>query len=223
MSTALIALTLNEIQGLKKIMPLVKKEWVDDIIIVDGGSTDGTVEEAKKMGFRVIMQEVKGHGGAILAGFKANTADSMIIFGPDGNHSPDEIPQLIEKLNEGYDQVIISRFTKNSINLDAGVIDSFGNRMFVFLVNVTFGGHYTDTLNESRIITRDAMSEIRFDAMNMTSTQQLSIRGLKKKQKICEISGNEGKRIGGERKMHSFRVGRQLSWQIIKEFVFWKV
>jgi glycosyltransferase involved in cell wall biosynthesis len=223
MSTDLIVLTLNEIHGLKKIMPLVKKEWVNEIIIVDGGSTDGTVEEAKKMGFRVISQEIKGHGGAILAGFNASTADNIVIFGPDGNHSPDEIPQLIEKIKEGYDQVIVSRFTKSSVNLDAGVIDRFGNRLFVFLVNVIFGGHYTDTLNESRIITRKAMSEIKFDAMNMTSTQQMSIRGLKKRQKICEISGNEGKRIGGERKMHSFRVGRQLSWQIIKEFVFWKV
>jgi glycosyltransferase involved in cell wall biosynthesis len=222
-STDLIVLTLNEIQGLKKIMPLVKKEWVNNIIVVDGGSTDGTIEEAKKMGFRVITQEIKGHGGAILAGFNASTADNIVIFGPDGNHSPDEIPRLIEKIAEGYDQVIVSRFTKNSVNLDAGIIDSFGNRMFVFLVNVIFGGHYTDTLNESRIITRKAMLEIKFDAMNMTSTQQMSIRGLKKRQKICEISGNEGKRIGGERKMHSFRVGIQLSWQIIKEIVFWKI
>jgi len=66
------------------------------------------------------------------------------------------------------------------------------------------------------------MAELNFDAMDFSSTQQMSIRGLKKKQKICEIIGNEGKRIGGKRKMHSFRVGKQLSKQIIKEFVFWK-
>ncbi len=223
MSTDLIVLTLNEINGFKKIMPQVNKEWVDNIIVVDGGSTDGTVEEAKKMGFTVIQQTIKGHGGAILAGFNASNSENLVIFGPDGNHSPDEIPQLIEKIKEGYDQVIISRFTKDSVNLDAGILDGFGNRMFVFLVNVFFGGNHTDTLNESRIITRKAMSEIKFDAMNMTSTQQMTIRGLKKRQKICEISGNEGKRIGGKRKMRSFQVGSQLSRQIIKEFVFWKV
>jgi glycosyltransferase involved in cell wall biosynthesis len=222
MSTDLIVLTLDEIEGMREIMPKVKREWVNDIIVVDGGSTDGTVEEAKKMGFKVITQKVKGHGGAILEGFNASTADNILIFGPDGNHSPDEIPQLIEKIKEGYDQVIITRFGKSSVNLDAGILDGFGNKMFAFLANVFFGGHFTDTLNESRIITRKAMAELNFDAMDFSSTQQMSIRGLKRRQKICEIVGNEGKRLGGERKMHSFRVGKQLSKQIIREFISWK-
>ena len=59
MSTALLVLTLNEIDGMKQIMPNVKKEWVDEIVIVDGGSNDGTVDEAKKMGFKVIHQKNK--------------------------------------------------------------------------------------------------------------------------------------------------------------------
>lgn len=222
MSTDLIVLTLNEIDGMKKIMPQIQKNWVNDIIVVDGGSTDGTIEEAKKMGFKVIIQKVKGHGGAILEGFNASTADNILIFGPDGNHSPDEIPQLIEKMKEGYDQVVITRFGKNSINLDAGILDGFGNKMFAFLANILFGGYFTDTLNESRIITRKAMTALKFDALDFSSTQQMSIRGLKLRQKIYEIVGNEGERIGGKRKMHSFRVGRQLSKQIIREFIFWK-
>ena len=54
MSTSLIITTLNEIDGIKKILPEIKKEWVDEIIIIDGGSTDGTVEKAREMGFKVI-------------------------------------------------------------------------------------------------------------------------------------------------------------------------
>ena len=53
MTTALIILTLNEVDGFKEIMPHVKREWVDELIVIDGGSTDGTIEEAKKMGFNV--------------------------------------------------------------------------------------------------------------------------------------------------------------------------
>ncbi len=222
MSTDLIVLTLNEIDGFKKLMPQVKREWVNDIIVVDGGSTDGTIEEAQKMGFKIIIQKIKGHGGAILEGFNASTADNILIFGPDGNHLPDEIPQLIEKMKEGYDQVVITRFGVGSVNLDAGTLDRFGNRLFAFLSNILFGGHFTDTLNESRIISRKAMEELKFDATKFSSTQQMSIRGLKKRQKIFEIIGNEGERIGGKRKMRSFRVGKELSLQIIKEFVFWK-
>ena len=61
MTTALIITTLNEITGVKKIIPKIKKEWVDEILFVDGGSTDGTIEEARKMGFKVIIQKQKRH------------------------------------------------------------------------------------------------------------------------------------------------------------------
>ena len=226
MSTVIIITTLNEIIGVKKIVPQINREWAEEIIFVDGGSTDGTIEEAKKMGFKVIMQKQKGefaggHGAAIFDGVNATTSENIILFGPDGNDEPQKIPKLIEKIKEGYDQVLVTRFGKGSVNLDAGIIDTFGNKMFAFLGNVFFGGHWTDILNESRIISRNAFNELRFDAMGMSSTQQMSIRGLKRRQKICEIIGNEGKRIGGKRKMQPIPTDASLSWRIIKEFIFW--
>ena len=222
MTTALIITTLNEITGVKKIVPKIKKEWVDEIIFVDGGSTDGTIEEAKRMGFKVIIQKQKGHGAAVLEGVNAIKSDNFILFGPDGNDEPEKIPELIEKIKEGYDQVLATRFGKGSVNLDAGIIDTFGNKMFTFLANVFFGGYWTDTLNESRIISKKAFQELNFDAMDLSSTQQMSIRGLKRRQKICEILGNEGERIGGVRKMKPLPVGASLSLRIIKEFIHWK-
>ena len=222
MSVALLVLTLNEIDGIKKIMPKIDKKLADEIVIVDGGSTDGTVDEAKKMGFKVIPQKIQGHAGAIIAGVEATNSDTIVIFGPDGNHYPEEIPQLIEKINEGYDQVVISRFGKGSVNLDATIIENFGNRMFAFLTNVLFGGHFTDSLNESRAITRQAFIDLKFDAQGMNSTEQMSIRGIKKRQKIVEIVGNEGKRLGGKKKMKAMQVGANLSAHIIKEFIFWQ-
>lgn len=221
MSIALIILTLNELDGVKKIVPLIKKEWVDEIVLVDGGSTDGTIEETKRLGLKIVFQKVRGHGAGILAGFEATNSDNIVIFGPDGNHDPKEIPILIEKMKEGYDQVIISRFSKTSVNLDAGWLDTIGNKMFAFLVKVFFGGNLTDVLNESRIITREAMKEIKLDALLDNSTLQMSIRGLKKGQKFAEIPGNEGARIGGKRKVNSFILGARLSWMIIKELIFW--
>ena len=222
MGTALIILTFNEIDGVKELLPKIDKNWIDEILVVDGGSTDGTIDECEKMGFSVFIQKTKGHGGAILTGVQQTTSENIILFGPDGNHEVEEIPRLIEKIKEGYDQVIISRFGKGSVNLDAGILETFGNKMFTAIVNILFGGNLTDTLNESRIITRKAFMELNFDAFDMTSTQQMSIRGLKRKQKITEIVGNEGERIGGTRKMRPFYVGKLLSEQIIKEFIFWK-
>jgi len=222
MSTALLILTLNEVDGMQKIVPLIKKEWVDEILVVDGGSTDGTLDEAKKLGLRVLIQKKKGHGAAVLEGVEATKSDNIVLFGPDGNHYPEEIPILVERMKEGYDQVLISRFGKGSVNLDANFIERFGNKMFAFLVNVFFGGHWTDSLNESRIITRKAFYELHFDALQMASTQQMSIRGLKRRQKILELVGNEGERIGGKKKMRPLQVGYDLSSQILREFVFWR-
>jgi glycosyltransferase involved in cell wall biosynthesis len=221
MTTALLILTLNEVDGIKKIMPFVKREWVDELVVVDGGSTDGTIEEAKKMGLEVVVQKSKGHGAAITLGVEITKSDNIVIFGPDGNHEPEEITQLISKAQEGYDQVIVSRFGKGSVNLDAGRIDAFGNRMFAFFTNLFFGGNLTDVLNESRLITRKAMTEIKFDAIGLDSTLQMTIRGLKKRQKIFEIVGNEGSRIGGKRKMRPFQTGCLLAKMIVKELIFW--
>ena len=221
MSVDLIIPTLNEIDGIKNIMPKIKNDWVDRILIVDGGSTDGTVEEAKRLGYEVISQKGKGHGAAFLTAINATNSDYILLWSPDGNHEPEEIPKLVKKIKEGYDQVLISRFGKTSINEDAGYFDTFGNKMFAFLVNCFFGGHWTDSLNESRIISKKAFAELNFDAMDLSSTQQMSIRGLKRGQKICEIIGNEGERVGGTRKMKPLGTGLSLSLGIIKEFIFW--
>ena len=222
MSSLLVIPTLNEVDGMKQVIPLIKKEWVDEILIVDGGSTDGTIEEAKKLNLKVIQQKSKGSlGAAIYDGFESTKAEYLLMFGADGNNEPEEIPKMLEKIKEGYDQVIISRFGKTSINEDAGVIDGFGNKMFTSITNIFFRGKFTDTLSSSRAFTKKAWDEIKFDAFGLDSVLQMSIRGLIKNQKIIEIAGNERARIGGERKMHRIPTGIKLTTRIIRE-LFWK-
>ena len=120
MSIAVIVLTLDEIDGVKVIMPKVKKEWADEIVFVDGGSKDGTVEEATKMGFRVIHQKNKGEGNACRLGVEQTKSDFVLFFSPDGNDLPEDILKLIQKAKEGHEIVHISRFGKNSMSEDAG-------------------------------------------------------------------------------------------------------
>ena len=173
------------------------------------------------MGFKVIKQKIPGYGGAVLTGIEESVGDKIIIFGADGSNETSEIPQLVEKSLDGFDQVTISRFGKTSINEDAGIIDGFGNRMFTFIVNSVFGGKLTDTLSSSRLFTRKAILEIKLDELSLCAVEQISARGMKNKQQFYEIIGNERARIGGEKKMHRIPTGIQLVSQIVKEFIFW--
>ena len=222
MYVIVFVLTLNEIDAVKVIMPQVKKEWADRIIFVDGGSTDGTVKKAKELGFETIHQKNKGEGNACRVGTDATESEFVMFFSPDGNDVPQDIPRLIEKTKEGYDVVHISRFGKNSVSDDANLLDRFGNNMFTFLVNSFFGGNYTDALNGYRIIKRSLWNKLKTDAQYLNIEQQTCIRLAKLKIPIFQIEGREPKRIGGERKMRPLITGAQLSYQIIKEFIFWK-
>ena len=224
MSITIIILTLDEIDGVSVIMPQINKNWAEEIVFVDGGSTDGTVEKAKELGFEVIHQQNKnkGEGNACRIGTDATQSDYVMFFSPDGNDLPEDIPKLIEKTKEGHDVVHISRFGKNSVSEDANWIERFGNYMFTFLVNTFFGGNYTDALNGFRIIKRELWDELKTDAQYLNVEQQTCIRLAKRKIPIYEIESIEPNRIGGERKMRPLTVGAQLSYQIIKEFIFWK-
>ena len=224
MSITIIILTLDEIDGVSVIMPQINKNWAEEIVFVDGGSTDGTVEKAKELGFEVIHQQNKnkGEGNACRIGTDATQSDYIMFFSPDGNDLPEDIPKLIEKTKQGHDVVHISRFGKNSISNDANWFEYFGNKMFTFLVNSFFGGNYTDALNGFRIIKRAFWDELKTDAQYLNIEQQTCIRLAKRKIPIYEIESREPDRIGGQRKMRPLTVGAQLSYQIIKEFIFWK-
>jgi glycosyltransferase involved in cell wall biosynthesis len=222
MKSLLVIPTLNEIDGMKQVISKINHDWVDEILIVDGGSIDGTIEEAKKQNINVLMQTTKGsHGAAILDAFNSSDADYLLMFGADGNNEPEEIPKMLSKIKEGYDQVINSRFSKTSKNDDAGLIDGFGNRMFTIFANLVFGGNLPDTLSSSRAITRKAWDEIEMDELGLSNVYQISIRGMIKKQKIFSLAANEPARVGGERKMHRIPTGIQLSLRLLKE-LSWK-
>ena len=94
MSITIIILTLDEIDGVSTIMPQINKNWAEEIVFVDGGSTDGTVEKAKELGFDVIHQKNKGEGNACRIGTDATQSDYVMFFSPDGNDLPEDIPKL---------------------------------------------------------------------------------------------------------------------------------
>lgn len=234
MGVTLIIPTLNEISGMRQIMPMIKKDWVDQIIILDGGSKDGTVEYAVEHGYFVYVQKKKGFRNAYTEVMPYIKGDFVITFSPDGNCIPEFIPILIEKAKEGYDMVIASRYLGSARSLDDDPVTAFGNWLFTATVNILHGGRYTDAMGIFRIYktkliydlelykdTAYSMAEKLFNT-HISWEPLLSVRAAKKKLKVVEISADEPDRIGGERKLRILKWGAAYYFQFIREFFFWR-
>jgi glycosyltransferase involved in cell wall biosynthesis len=218
MKVTLFIPTLNEIDGVKAIMPKVRREWVDEIIVVDGNSTDGTAPWLREQGYRVIDQKSHGLAGAYWECFDAATGDVIIMFTPDGNSIPETIPALIEKMNEGYDLVIASRYLGKAKSDDDDPVTAFGNWMFTRMANILHGCHYTDFLVSYRAFKRSLIQDLNLTrSKHALLEQELMIRAAKDGLRIAEIAADEPKRIGGVRKMHVIRNGSQVLYGILRE------
>jgi len=234
MKTTLLVMTLNEIDGMKAIMPRIKNEWVDQIIVVDGGSTDGTIEWSKEQGYQVYVQKKKGFRHAYNEVLPLIEGDVVLTFSPDGNSVPELIPPLLDKMREGYDMVIVSRYLGDAKSEDDDPITAFGNWLFTKTVNVLHGGHYTDAM----VIYRAYKTQLIYDLelnkeegyaraeslfnTNISWEPLLSVRAAKRKLKIGEIPGDEPARIGGERKLKILKWGAAYYFQFFRELFYWK-
>ena len=232
LSFCLLIPTLNEIDGMRAVMPHVNRSLFKEIIVIDGGSTDGTVEYCHQNGLTILTQPNKGLPDAEEHAFKYVTAEALILFTPDGNSKPDLLPGLIDKLNEGYDMVIASRYLPGAKSDDDDTMTAFGNWMFTKMINILFGGHYTDTLVGLRAYRCDAMRKMQLPGMVNASPLRAkyplmnswetgaSIRAAKLKLSVAEIPGDEPARIGGIRKMSVIRNGFGTLFQVLYDFLY---
>jgi glycosyltransferase involved in cell wall biosynthesis len=218
MKTTLLVTTLNELEGMKIIMPRIKREWVDEILVIDGGSKDGSVEYAESLGLKVVVQKARGFTPGCAEGVEAATGDVIIPFSPDGNSVPERIPELVEKMREGYDMVIVSRYLDGAKSADDTFQTGIGNWLFTSLINLAFGGHYTDTLVMFRAWKKDMLKTLGITTAVGGFEPQLSIQCAKRKLKVAEIPGDEPKRIHGERKTNPYPAAVSIFFMIVKEF-----
>jgi glycosyltransferase involved in cell wall biosynthesis len=234
LKVTLLVPTLNEIDGMKVIMPLVRRDWCDQIIILDGGSTDGTIEYARDHGYFVYVQKRCGFRHAYTEVLPYIEGDVIVTFSPDGNSVPELIPALIDKMQQGYDMVIGSRYLDGAKSEDDDVVTAFGNWLFTKTINVLHGGHYTDAM----VIFRAYKTKLIYDLQlhkeegylaaeklfhtTISWEPLLSVRAAKRKLKVIEIPADEPPRVGGTRKLQVLRWGGAYYFQFLREKFVWE-
>lgn len=234
MKVTLLVPTLNEIDGMKETMPKVLPGWVDQILVVDGQSTDGTADYARQLGYDVVVQKKKGMRHAYMEALPHVKGDVILTFSPDGNSIPELIPDCIAKLKEGYDMVIVSRYAAGARSYDDTVVTAFGNRLFTTLISLLHGFDYTDamviyrayrvSLIQELDLDKDESYEIEEKLFSTTVSWEplLSIRAAKRKLRIAEIPGDEPAREGGVAKLQVLRWGAAYMWEVWREIFVWK-
>ncbi|MFC1678592.1 glycosyltransferase family 2 protein [Elusimicrobiota bacterium] len=220
MKTTLFIPVKNEITGIQEIMPKIDQGWVDEVVVVDGQSTDGTKAWFLDRGYSVVDQTTAGIGGAYWDCLAHATGDIIIAFSPDGNSLPELIPVLRDRMAEGRDMVIASRYRDGAKSDDDDKVTAFGNWMFTKIVNMFFGGSYTDTLVMLRAFRKDLP-----ERLGMAPTEYpvfeyvLSIRCAKQSAEVLEIPGDEPSRLGDVRKMKPLYNGTALLLVALNELI----
>lgn len=223
LKVSLAMMTMNEIEGVRKIVPRISRKGLCEFFCIDNNSADGTVEYLKKQGIRVIRQTNKGRGNAERMCIDKAKGDAVIWFSPDGNEVPEDIPKLIKKIEDGYDMVIASRFYPGAKSEDVGIIHGFGNQFLIWLANLLFGMRLYDSINGFRIIKKEPFYAIGSSAFRHEGGLETSIRMAKKGFKIGEIPSDEPLRIGGKSKIKTVKDGWIFLTLILKEFFIRKI
>ena len=220
LKSSLVILTRNEITGMRALIKKIPFQAVDETLVIDYHSTDGTKEFIKKNRIKLINQIQPGRGEAFrLAAAKAK-GDLLVFFSPDGNEDPQDIPRLLQLLKQGNDLVIASRFLPQSRNEEDDQFFKFrawANQGFTFLANLFFHGRLTDSINGYRAITKTAFKRLKLDAPGYAIEFQMSMRALKLKYKIAEIPTIEGNRIGGQSGSKAIPTGYLFLFILFKE------
>ena len=221
----LVILTLNELEGVTHVFSKLPLHLVDELLVVDGGSTDGTIEFFEDRGVRIIRQDRRGRGEAFRLAAHHARNDLLVFFSPDGNEEPADVPLLVDGLTQGYDMVIGSRFMAGGCSEDD---DKFlfasrrwGNLTFTWLVNVLIPRRtwLSDSINGFRAVTRDAFARIQPDAEGYAIEFQMSIRALQLGLRVLEFPTQEAPRIGrGVSKLNAIPVGLKFLRLLIREW-----
>jgi glycosyltransferase involved in cell wall biosynthesis len=212
-SVAIVIPALNEAQNLPHVLPRIPS-WVDEIVLVDGGSTDRTVEVAKELRSDLIVIEdlSPGKGVALRRGFEASTSDIIVMIDADGSMDPIEIRRFVGALVGGAQFAKGSRFLHGGGTSDMEWYRRFGNHVLTKLVRLGFGGRYSDLCYGYNAFWRSSLESLDLDADGFEIETLMNIRALRAGLLVTEVPSFESKRIHGSSHLNTMSDG----WRVLR-------
>ncbi len=195
MKISVIIPVLNEEGAIANVINDIPKSLVQEIIVVDNGCTDRTVEIARKHGAKVVAEPQRGYGSACLAGIAAvHTADIVVFLDGDYSDDPTEMPLLVQPIQDGLAEFVIG----TRVPTEKGALlpqARFGNKLATFLMRIFFGVKYTD-LGPFRAIRYEQLQALDMQDKNFGWTIEMQLKAAKMGMNVREVPVSYRKRIG---------------------------
>jgi glycosyltransferase involved in cell wall biosynthesis len=192
---------INEEANIRQVIADIPK-WVDEVLVVDNGSTDRTVEIAEALGARVINEPERGYGAACLTGIASLHPRCDIVVFLDGDYSdyPGEMGLLVDPIIMGQAEMVIGSRAVNALPGALTPQARFGNWLACRLIRWFWGVHYTD-LGPFRAIRRDALTKLDMRDRNYGWTVEMQIKAAQRGIRELEVPVSYRKRGGGKSKV----------------------
>ena len=209
---------MNEALNLPYLLPQLPP-GVGEVILVDGRSTDGTVEVARSIreDIKVVRQTGKGKGDALRAGFEAATGDIVVMIDADGSMSPREIPRYIEALANGADVVTGSRFMDGGGSADITPLRKLGNDGLNTVFAMLYGLRHTDLCYGYMAFWKHALDKLDLDCDGFEIETLVNVRASKAGLRVDEVPSHEARRPHGQSHLRTFRDGFRVLRTLLTE------
>lgn len=181
-----------------------------EIIVVDGGSEDGTQKFVMDNGAKLIVEPRRGYGRAIRTGLEHAHGKVIVIVDADGTYEVSDMPELVEPLLKGKADVSLAARIGGKIL--PGAMPRFnylGNCMFTWLYNRLYGQKVSDTQTGFRALTKKALSTIKLVEEDMAISTEILTKAAKQRLRIIELPSTYRLRLG-KPKLKRFKAGREI-------------
>jgi glycosyltransferase involved in cell wall biosynthesis len=219
-SVSVIIPTLNEARNLLQVLPRIP-EWVLEVLVIDGSSSDDTVRVAREHGtnVRVVFTSERGKGAALRVGFQEARGDVIVALDADGSTDPAEIVGFVGLLASGADVVLGSRFAVGGGTTDMEPHRRAGNWVLTKLVRIAFGTGFSDLCYGYFAFWRDVLPCLDGPFTGFEVETMIHIRAARADLRIDEVPSFESPRIWGSSNLRTFRDG----WRVLKAiFAEWR-